>query len=197
MNGNMTLADAPSADTEERIAKKRAVELFDKGLLSSYEIGTFNGLKSIHKYLFGDLYETAGQMRTVDVYKGKARFTPVDALRTGLGFADIMPADTFDDIMDKYIEMNIAHPFRKGNCRAMCIWLNAMLGKKLGKVVDWTKVDRKGFTAAMEVSGVDDRALYDMLGSALTLDLGRDMYVRGVDAIFAFDGYGSYRAAEL
>lgn len=185
------------ADTEERIAKKRAIELFDGGLLARLEVGTFKALKTIHTQLYGDVYPSAGQKRTVDICKGRARFTPVAALDTGLGFADIMPAETFDDIMNKYIEMNIAHPFRTGNTPALCIWVNAMLGKKVGLVVDWSRVDKHAFLNAMEVCGVDDGALYNVIKPALTRDLGRAMYVRGLDAMFAFVGYKTYRASEL
>lgn len=198
MENKLGITDkAALADAEERIAKKCAVDLFDKGTLGKLEVGTFKGLKDIHCAVYGDIYPNAGEKRTVEVYKGKARFTSLAGLDTGLNFASIMPDETLEDIIDKYIEMNIVHPFRTGNIPALCIWLNVMLSKKLGVVVDWSKVDERAFNDAMEVCGVDDTALHDVLKNSFSKNLGRDMYVRGVDAIFAFAGFNAYKAADL
>lgn len=191
------MSHAESKRAEERITKLRARELFDKGLLNKYEVGTFNGLAKIHTYLFQDISEQAGAKRTVDVYKGNMRFTPVSALETELGFADIMPFDTFDDIVDKFIEMNIAHPFRTGNGITLRIWLNEMLRYKLGVVVNFAAINKDDFSSALEASSTDDEKLYKLLKGALTRDEGRDMYLRGIDASFAYEGFSEFSVAKL
>ncbi|MCH5351113.1 MAG: Fic family protein [Clostridiales bacterium] len=184
-------------ESEEKTLKLRAKELFDKGLLKEYEVGTFKGLASIHEYLYKDITDQAGKKRTVDIVKGNMRFTPVNALDTGVEFADIMPFDTFDEIVDKYIEMNIAHPFRTGNSIALRIWLNEMLREKIGEVVDFSTIEKEKFTVALEKSHTDDEKLYKLLKDALKADLGRDMYLKGIDASFSFEGFSDYSVFKL
>lgn len=186
-----------AAESEEKVTKRRAKELFDRGLLKEYEVGTFKGLASIHEYLYKDITDQAGKKRTVDIVKGNMRFTPVNALDTGLEFADIMPFDTFDEIVDKYIEMNIAHPFRTGNSVALRIWLNEMLREKTGEVVDFSVIEKDEFIAALEKSPTDDEKLYKLLKGALKSDLGREMYLKGVDASFAFEGFSEFSVFKL
>lgn len=182
---------------EERAIKLRARELFDRGFAGATDVAGFGGLSFIHKFLFGDIYESAGQKRTVDIYRGGTRFTPVSALDTELGFINIMPSETFDDIVDKYIEMHIAHPFRSGNGIALRIWLNLMLAKKFGSVVDWSRIGKDEFAAAMELCGVDDAKLYDVLGAAFVKDCGRAAYMRGIDASLAYEGFTAFKTEEL
>ena len=186
-----------AAESEEKVIKIRAKELFDKGLLKEYEVGTFKGLASIHEYLYGGISDQAGKKRTVDIVKGNMRFTPVNALDTGIEFADIMPFDTFDEIIDKFVEMNIVHPFRTGNSIALRIWLNEMMREKTGEVVDFSAIEKEEFTAALEKSHTDDEKLYKLLKSALKSDLGRDMYLKGIDASFAFEGFCDYSVFKL
>ncbi len=185
------------ADAEERYAKIRARELYDRGILNGQEIGTFAGLRAIHKFMYGDVYNMAGEVRTVDVVKGNTRFSPANILDTSLGFVDIMPQATYDDVVDKYIEMNVAHPFMFGNGCAIRIWLNQMMKAATGKVVDYSKIDHDEFEKAMERCAVDDEMLYNLLSSALTEDVGRTVYLRGIDASFAFEGYSKYRAESV
>ncbi len=187
---------AKLSDAEERLSKKRAKELFDSGDLFKLN-GSVAGLKAIHRALFMDVYDFAGEIRKVDIAKGSTRFTPVFVLPTSLEFIDIMPQDSFEDVVDKYIETNIAHPFRAGNGRSLRIWLNLMLQKTVGKVVDFSKIDKTAYRAAMKVCSVDDEALYKQLESALTSDCGRDTYLRSLDASYLFEGFGLYKAAEL
>ncbi|MCH5159041.1 MAG: Fic family protein [Clostridiales bacterium] len=186
-----------AAESEEKVIKIRAKELFDKGLLKEYEVGTFKGLASIHEYLYGGISDQAGKKRTVDIVKGNMRFTPVNALDTGIEFADIMPFDTFDEIIDKFVEMNIVHPFRTGNSIALRIWLNEMMREKTGEVVDFSAIEKEEFTAALEKSHTDDEKLYKLLKSALKSDIGRDMYLKGIDASFAFEGFCDYSVFKL
>ncbi len=198
MENKLGITDAKEAKrAEEKITKLRARELFDKGLLDEYETGTFKGLSAIHTYLFNDIYDFAGKVRTVDVFKGIMRFTPIAALETGIEFADIMPFDTFDDIVDKYIEMNIAHPFRIGNGRTLRIWLNAMLREKTGEIINFAAIGKDDFLTALVMSPTDDEKLYKLLKGALTRDLGRDMYLRGIDASFAYEGFDEFSVIDL
>ena len=189
--------EAEAKQNEERVTKLRAKELFDKGLLKDMEVGTFKGLAAIHEYMYGGISEQAGKMRTVDIVKGNMRFTPVNTLETGVEFADIMPFDSFDDIVDKYIEMNIAHPFRTGNSVVLRIWLNEMLRATLGEIVDFSVIKKDEFSAALELSPTDDEKLYELLKGALTSDLGRDMYLKGIDASFAYEGFTDYSVFKL
>ncbi len=184
------------ANAEERIGKAGAVKLFDSGALGKIE-QNYNGLCQIHKALFGGLYKTAGEKRDVNVCKGNMRFTKVEFLDNGIMFADIMPMGTFDEIMDKFIEFHIVHPFKHGNDRTMRIWLNVILGAKFGKVVDYSAIKKDVFLEAMQECPTDDRKLHTVIRGALTTDLGRDMYLRGIDASFAFEGYTEYSAFKL
>ena len=147
---------AELARIEERISKAKALELFEKGLLDQFEIGTFQGLAKIHKYLFGEIYSFAGQVRTVNIAKGNFRFAPVLYLQAALEQIEQMPQSTFDEIVEKYVEMNVAHPFREGNGRSTRLWLNAILKKELQQVIDWSQVDKDDYLLAMERSPVKD-----------------------------------------
>lgn len=189
---------ATLAREEERITKTRAAELFDRGLLDSYEVGTFAGLAQIHTYLFGDVYDFAGQIRTVNIAKGGFRFAPVMYLETALAHIDQMPQTTFDEIVEKYVEMNVAHPFREGNGRSARLWLDAMLKAALGQVVDWSRVDKEDYLLAMERSPIRDIEIKHVLRAALTDAVGdRDVYMKGVDASYYYEGYNVYAAGEL
>lgn len=181
---------------EERISKTAAAKLFDSGALGRIE-HNYKGLCYIHKALFGEIYEWAGEKRTIDICKGGMRFTKAEFLDNGIAFADIMPTETFEDIIDKFIEFYIVHPFKHGNDRALRIWLNVVLGAKFGKVVNYSAIPKPVFTSAMQESPRDDRKLLAALKGALTTDLGRSMYLRGIDASFAYEGYTEFSASSL
>ena len=186
------------AREEERLSKKRAIELFENKLLDGFEVGTFKGLASIHFHLFLDVYPFAGKMRDVNIAKGYFRFASVMYLPEALAHIDKMPQATFGDIVRKYVEMNIAHPFREGNGRATRIWLDAILKKELGKAVDWTKVDKEDYLLAMERSPVKDTEIRVLLEQALTSDIdNREMYMKGIDASYHYEGYSVYRIEDL
>ncbi len=185
------------ADAEERIAKKRAMELYDNGRLAAMPVGTFEGLSEIHKTLFGDVYAFAGELRTVNIYKGDFRFTPVEGLGNAVKFVSIMPQSDFDEIIQKFIQMNTAHPFREGNGRAMRIWLDVMFAAALGKLVDWTKVDGGKYQLAMEHCAADSGDLVACIKPALTGNVGRTMFMRAIDASFAIEGYSNYKTENL
>lgn len=199
----MTLLDRNGMTTvernaaEERVSKKRAVELFDRGYLDRLDVGKFAALKLIHKYMFGDVCENAGEMRTVNIVKGKMRFTPVEGLSTALDFVDIMPMTTFNDIISKYVQMNVAHPFRSGNGRTTRIWLDAMLKKTFSVMVNWSAISKDAYKAALEKSALYDGELKELIGNALTRDIGRLTYLKGIDASFYFEGLSNYRAQDL
>ncbi|WP_037325718.1 protein adenylyltransferase Fic [Anaerovibrio sp. RM50] len=181
------------AHIEERLSKKRALELYDKKLLDSFSVGTFEGLQAIHKYLFQDVYDFAGVMRTVNLAKGNFRFAPVLYLSEALGNIDKMPQDTFDHIIEKYVEMNVAHPFREGNGRSTRIWLDCILKKELGKVVDWSQVDKEDYLLAMERSPVRNKEIKALLQDALTDKItDRQVYMKGIDASYAYEGYSTW-----
>lgn len=189
---------ATLAREEERITKTRAAELFDLGLLDSYEVGTFAGLAQIHAYLFGEVYDFAGQIRTVNIAKGGFRFAPVMYLEAALAHIDHMPQTTFDEIVEKYVEMNIAHPFREGNGRSARLWLDAMFKAALGQVVDWSRVDKEDYLLAMERSPIRDIEIKHVLRAALTDAVDdRDVYMKGVDASYYYEGYNVYATGEL
>lgn len=189
---------ATLAREEERITKIRAAELFDLGLLDSYEVGTFAGLAQIHAYLFGEVYDFAGQIRTVNIAKGGFRFAPVMYLEAALAHIDHMPQATFDEIVEKYVEMNIAHPFREGNGRSARLWLDAMFKAALGQVVDWSRVDKEDYLLAMERSPIRDIEIKHVLRAALTDAVDdRDVYMKGVDASYYYEGYNVYATGEL
>ena len=186
------------AREEERISKQKALELYDTGLLNTFPVGTFAGLAMIHKYLFEDIYEFAGQMRTVNIAKGNFRFAPVMYLHPALESIDQMPQSTFDEIIEKYVEMNVAHPFREGNGRSTRIWLDSILKKELHQVVDWSRVDKSDYLMAMERSPVKDLEIKVLLHKALTEQIhDRQVYMKGIDASYHYEGYQIFRTEEL
>ena len=189
---------AELAREEERISKQKALALYDTGLLDTFPVGTFAGLAMIHKYLFEDIYEFAGQMRTVNIAKGNFRFAPVMYLRPALESIDRMPQSTFDEIIEKYVEMNVAHPFREGNGRSTRIWLDCILKKELHQVVDWSRVDKSDYLMAMERSPVKDLEIKVLLHKALTEQINdRQVYMKGIDASYHYEGYQIFRTEEL
>ena len=186
------------AREEERISKQKALALNDTGLLNTFPVGTFAGLAMIHKYLFEDIYEFSGQMRTVNIAKGNFRFAPVMYLRPALESIDRMPQSTFDEIIEKYVEMNVAHPFREGNGRSTRIWLDCILKKELHQVVDWSRVDKSDYLMAMERSPVKDLEIKVLLHKALTEQINdRQVYMKGIDASYHYEGYQIFRTEEL
>lgn len=186
------------AREEERISKQKALALYDTGFLDTFPVGTFAGLAMIHKYLFEDIYEFSGQMRTVNIAKGNFRFAPVMYLRPALESIDRMPQSTFDEIIEKYVEMNVAHPFREGNGRSTRIWLDCILKKELHQVVDWSRVDKSDYLMAMERSPVKDLEIKVLLHKALTEQIhDRQVYMKGIDASYHYEGYQIFRTEEL
>ena len=191
-------SSAELAREEERLSKKKAIELFEKGILDKLEPGRYSSLKEIHKYLFEDIYDFAGEIRTVNIAKGSFRFVPVMYLQAALDSIDAMPQSTFDEIIEKYVEMNIAHPFREGNGRSMRIWLDLMLKADLHKVIDWSKVDKEDYLLAMERSPVKDIEIKHLLKNALTDDINsREIYMKGIDNSYYYEGYAEFKAEEL
>lgn len=189
---------AELARVEEKISKIKALELFENGLLDTFEIGTFAGLQNIHSYLFSDIYDFAGNMRTVNISKGNFRFAPVMYLQAALASIDEMPQSTFDEIIEKYIEMNIAHPFREGNGRSTRIWLDCILKKELRKVIDWSRVDKEDYLLAMERSPIKDIEIKVLLKSALTDKISdRQVYMKGIDASYHYEGYNVFKSEDL
>ena len=190
--------EAELARAEEKLSKTRALELSDTGLLDTFEVGTFKGLAAIHKYLFGDVYEFAGQMRTVNIAKGNFRFAPVMYLRPALESIDAMPQSSFDEIIEKYVEMNVAHPFREGNGRSTRIWLDAILKKELHQVIDWSRVDKGDYLLAMERSPVKDVEIKALLRAALTEKINDcEVYMKGIDASYHYEGYHVFKTEDL
>lgn len=191
-------SEAELARAEEKLSKTRALELYDTGLLDTFEVGTFKGLAAIHKYLFGDVYEFAGQMRTVNIAKGNFRFAPVMYLRPALESIDAMLQSSFDEIIEKYVEMNVAHPFREGNGRSTRIWLDAILKKELHQVIDWSRVDKGDYLLAMERSPVKDVEIKALLRAALTEKINdREVYMKGIDASYHYEGYHVFKTEDL
>jgi len=189
---------ADLAREEERISKKKALELFETGMLDKLEAGTFSALKCIHKYLFEEIYDFAGELRTVNISKGNFRFAPLMYLEVSLQNIDKMPQSTFDEIVEKYVEMNIAHPFREGNGRSTRIWLDLIFKAELGKVVDWSKVDKEDYLLAMERSPVRDIEIKHVLKEALTDEIdSREMYMKGIDHSYYYEGYTTFKTEEL
>ncbi len=183
---------------EEKMSKEKAVGLFENKIIGEFEVGTFNGLAEIHKYLFEDIYEFAGQIRSVNISKGNFRFAPVLYLDDALRKIDNMPQDNFDQIIEKYVEMNVAHPFREGNGRSMRIWLDCILKNSIGRVVDWSKVDKEDYLMAMERSPIKDLEIKYIIEKALTDRVDdREVYMKGIDASYAYEGYSIYRTEEL
>lgn len=186
------------AETEERISKKKAVALFDDGTLNALEAGKFASLQTIHRVLFEDIYDFAGKIRTVNLAKGSFRFAPLMYLDAALQNIDKMPQSNFDQIVEKYVEMNIAHPFREGNGRATRIWLDCMLKKEIGMVVDWSKVDKEDYLLAMERSPIRDIEIKHVLHAALTDQVNsREMFMKGIDHSYYYEGYTAFQTDKL
>ena len=191
-------SSAELAREEERITKKKAIELFENGILDNLPAGKFSTLQTIHKYLFEDIYNFAGSIRTVNVAKGNFRFAPVMYLETALENIDRMPQSNFDEIVEKYVEMNIAHPFREGNGRSTRIWLDHILKTMIGRVVDWSKVDKEDYLLAMERSPIKDIEIKYLLKNALTGEINsREVYMKGIDHSYYYEGYAAFKAEEL
>lgn len=199
LENKLGITSAPElAEAEERISKKKAVELFEKGIFDKLEAGKFESLKAIHKYLFDDIYFFAGEIRTVNISKGNFRFAPLMYLEASLANIDKMPQSDFDEIIEKYVEMNIAHPFREGNGRSTRIWLDCILRKEIGMVVDWSKVDKDDYLLAMERSPIKDIEIKHILKNALTDKTGdREVYMKGIDHSYYYEGYSTFKAEEL
>ena len=189
---------ADLAREEERISKKKALELFESGMLNALPAGRFSSLQAIHQYLFEDIYDFAGKIRTVNLAKGNFRFAPLMYLQTALENIDKMPQSTFDQIVEKYVEMNIAHPFREGNGRSTRIWLDHILKTEIGRVVDWSRVDKEDYLLAMERSPVRDIEIKHILKAALTDEINsREIYMKGIDHSYYYEGYTTFRTEEL
>ncbi|WP_161978768.1 protein adenylyltransferase Fic [Streptococcus sp. S784/96/1] len=186
------------AEAEEKLSKLRAKQLFEKQLLEDKPAGIFETLAYIHDFLFEEIYDFAGKVRTVNMAKGAFRFAPVMYLQVSLENIDKMPQDSFDAIVEKYVEMNVAHPFREGNGRSMRIWLDHILSKELGQVVDWSKVDKEDYLLAMERSPIRDIEIKHILNKALTSDItNRELYMKGIDYSYYYEGYTLYKIEEL
>ena len=189
---------ADLAREEERISKTKAIEMFETGFFNSLEVGKFDSLAKIHKYLFGNIYHFAGEVRTENIAKGNFRFAPVMYLKTSLEHIDSMPQSNFDEIIEKYVEMNIAHPFREGNGRSTRIWLDLILKKEIGMVVDWSKIDKEDYLLAMERSPIKNIEIKVLLKSALTSDINnRTVYMKGIDASYHYEGYNIFKSDDL
>ncbi len=199
LENKLGITSAPElAESEERISKKKAVELFENGLLDKLEAGKTASLQAIHKYLFADIYLFAGEIRTVNLSKGTFRFAPVMYLHAALENIEKMPQKTFDEIIEKYVEMNVAHPFREGNGRSTRIWLDCILKKEIGKVIDWSQVDKEEYLQAMERSPVKDLEIKYVLKNALTDKINdREIYMKGIDHSYYYEGYTTFKAEEL
>ena len=186
------------AKTEERISKANAKRLYDSGDINNLEIGTYKGLTDIHNYLFDDIYDFAGMTRTVNISKGNFRFAPVMYLEVSLNHIDSMPQSTIEEIVAKYVEMNIAHPFREGNGRSTRIWLDLILKKELGKVVDWNLIDKDNYLSAMERSPVNDLEIRYLISNALTTSIDdREVYMKGIDVSYYYEGFSEYNTDDL
>ena len=191
-------SSADLAREEERISKKKAVWLFESGMLDRLPVGTFAALKAIHKALFGDIYDFAGELRTANLAKGNFRFAPLMYLEAALTNIEKTPQSTFDEIIEKYVEMNVAHPFREGNGRSMRIWLDLMLKNRIAQVVDWSKVDKEDYLLAMERSPIKDVEIKVLLKAALTDDVNsREVFMKGIDHSYYYEGYTTFKTEEL
>lgn len=192
------VSSAELAREEERISKKKAVNLFDFAILKLFSDGTYKTLAAIHKYLFEDIYDFAGELRTVNLAKSNFQFAPLMYLETALENIDKMPQSTFDEIVEKYVEMNIAHPFREGNGRSTRIWLDHILKTEIGKVIDWSKVNKEDYLLAMERSPIKDVEIKVLLKGALTDEINsREVYMKGIDHSYYYEGYTTFKAEEL
>lgn len=186
------------AREEERISKKKAVELFENHILDTLDVGKFSTLQAIHRYLFEDIYDFAGKVRTVNIAKGNFRFAPIIYIEEALKNIDQMPQSNFDEIIEKYVEMNVAHPFREGNGRSTRIWLDHILKNEIGKVIDWSKVDKEDYLLAMERSPIKDIEIKYLLKNALTDEINsREVYMKGIDHSYYYEGYITFKAEEL
>jgi cell filamentation protein len=186
------------ARVEEKVSKKKALEMFESGLLDTLEVGTFKALSEIHKCLFEEIYDFAGKVRDVNIAKGGFRFVPVMYLEVALENIARMPQSTFDQIIEKYVEMNVAHPFREGNGRSTRIWLDTILKKEVRQVVDWSKVDKEDYLLAMERSPVKDVEIKVLLKAALTDKINdREVYMKGIDASYHYEGYNVFKTEDL
>lgn len=189
---------ADLAREEERISKKKAMELFEKSILDNLPAGRFSTLQAIHKYLFEDIYDFAGKIRTVNIAKGNFRFAPLLYLQEALKIIDKMLQSNFDEIVEKYVEMNIAHPFREGNGRSTRIWLDHIFKKEIGKVVNWSEVDKEDYLLAMERSPIKDIEIKHLLKASLTDDVNsRELYMKGIDHSYYYEGYTTFKTEEL
>ena len=186
------------AKAEEKAGKQKAKQLFDSGDINKIEVGTFAGLALIHAYLFEDIYHFAGKIRTVNIAKGNFRFAPLMYLKQALEYIDSMPQNNFDKVIEKYVEMNIAHPFREGNGRAMRIWLDLILKKEITQVIDWNLVDKKEYLSAMERSVVNDVEIKNLLRQALTEQIhDRTLFMKGIDISYYYEGYSEFKTDQL
>lgn len=191
-------SSAELAREEERISKKKAAMLFENHILDNLKSGKFSTLQTIHKYLFDEIYDFAGKLRTVNIAKGNFRFAPLMYIESALKNIDEMPQSNFDEIIEKYVEMNIAHPFRDGNGRSARIWLDHMLKTEIGKVIDWSKVDKEDYLLAMERSPIRDIEIKYVLKNALTDEIdSREVYMKGIDHSYYYEGYTAFKADEL
>lgn len=186
------------ARVEEQLSKHKAKQLWELGDMQRIQVGTFAGLSAIHAYLFADIYDFAGKLREVNIAKGNFRFAPVLYLQAALQQIDAMPQENFTQIIEKYVEMNVAHPFREGNGRTTRIWLDLILKQQLQQVIDWNQVDRTAYLNAMQLSPIDDQPLKQLLASALTPNIhDRALYMRGIDVSYFYEGYGQFKTEEL
>ena len=199
LENKLNICDAVElARAEEKISKTKALKLFTSGYLNTLEAGTFESLAEIHRYLFDEIYSFAGNVRTVNMAKGNFRFAPVMYLEQALKHIEAMPQSTYNEIIEKYVEMNIAHPFREGNGRSTRIWLDLILKKELGKVIDWSQVDKNDYLLAMERSPIKDIEIKVLLQPALTDNINdRLIYMKGIDASYHYEGYTLYKTENL
>lgn len=186
------------AREEERISKKKALELFESGILDTLPAGSFSTLQKIHEYLFSDIYDFAGKVRSVNIAKGNFRFAPLMYLEASLLNIDNMPQSTFDEIIEKYVEMNVAHPFREGNGRSARIWLDHILKTEINQVVDWSKADKEDYLLAMERSPIKDVEIKVLLKNALTNEINsKENFIKGIDHSYYYEGYNNFKTEEL
>ena len=198
LENRLNITDSADLAREERISKKKAAQLFDNKLLDSFPAGKFDTLQAIHKYMFEDVFDFAGEIRTVNLAKGNFRFAPLIYLQAALDNIDKMPQSTFDEIIEKYVEMNIAHPFREGNGRSTRIWLDHILKNEIGKVVDWSKVDKEDYLLAMERSPIKDVELKVLLKGVLTDKINsREVYMKSIDQSYYYEGFTAFKTEEL
>ena len=198
LENRLNITDSADLAREERISKKKAAQLFDNKLLDSFPAGKFDTLQAIHKYMFEDVFDFAGEIRTVNLAKGNFRFAPLIYLQAALDNIDKMPQSTFNEIIEKYVEMNIVHPFREGNGRSTRIWLDHILKNEIGKVVDWSKVDKEDCLLAMERSPIKDVELKVLLKGALTDEINiREVYMKGIDQSYYYEGFTAFKTEEL